>query len=80
MKRFKGGKLAGRQAKYRGKDNKHGLAIRLTPFALRERYKAMTARGDLTFYDYVEELIREDLGRLGIEESKTAARARGVTV
>lgn len=76
MKKTKSGALTGRRSKYRGKIHGHGIAVRLTEFATVQRFRGMEARSLTSFYDYVEELIREDVGRLGFTESKAAARRR----
>ncbi len=76
MKQTETGKLSGRRSKYRGKDHTKGYAVRLTPFATVHFTAAMEARGLSSFYDLVEELIREDVAKLGIVEDEAARRRR----
>ena len=76
MKKTKSGKLTGRRSKYRGKIHGNSVAVRLTEFATVQRFRGMEARNLTSFYDYVEELIREDVAKLGFTESAAAAARR----
>ena len=68
--------LRGASCKYRGKDRERTRTVRLTDFAERWVKRGMKKRRLSSFYDYVEELMREDAAANGVNESEHERRRR----